>query len=80
MLKLCLIVLFCNGKCYFQATCNSGLYKPVFHPFLDPVREREVLSVCFSSYFKKQFLSFCFCFNGKDKPHVDLDQMHFAHV
>lgn len=33
--------LFFNEKCYFQATCNSGLYKPMFHAFLDPEEERK---------------------------------------
>lgn len=50
--------LFLNAKCYFQATCNSGLYKPVFHPFLNPARERSVLSFVF--LFPKAILGFLF--------------------
>lgn len=64
---------FFNEKCYFQATCNSGLYKPVFHPFLDLAREREKCSqLCFSksSYCWFFFFLFvCFLFLlGKTDP------------
>lgn len=39
------------------------MYKPVFHPFLDPLREKEKCSrFYFSSYFKKQLLVFWFLF------------------
>lgn len=55
---------FFNEKCYFQAVRNSGLYKPVFHPFLDPVRERErergVLSFVFLPISKAIGLLFSF--------------------
>lgn len=46
------------------------------------LREREVFSVLFFFLFPKAMIGF-FLFLSlmeKDKPHVDLDQMRFAHV
>lgn len=47
----------------FSGHMQQWMYKPVFHPFLDPARERSVLSFVFLSISKRRYWFFvCFLF------------------